>query len=101
MGGTSVNVKVYLGGVEKDSFTLTQGQGARKTYAGLNNGPLCVKSTDGVTPILASERFISTYLSSASYSEMMGYPSNKLVTSYWFPWYNNLSYSTELRIAKP
>jgi hypothetical protein len=101
MGATSVDVKVYLAGVEKDSFTLTQGQGARKSYAGLNNGPLCVVSTDGVTSILASERFISTYLNSAAYSEMMGYPSNKLATTYWFPWYNNVSYSTEVRVARP
>jgi hypothetical protein len=101
MGGDSANIKVYLAGEEKDSFTLLPGQGARKIYSGFNNGPLCVKNTDGVTPILASERFISTYLNSASYSEMMGYPTDRLATSYWFPWYNNLSYSTELRIAKP
>jgi hypothetical protein len=98
MGGGNATIKVYLAGVEKDSFTLLTGQGARKTYPNLNNGPLCVVST---SPILASERFISTYLSSASYSEMMGYPTDRLASSYWFPWYNNLSYSTELRIAKP
>jgi hypothetical protein len=60
-----------------------------------------VVSTDGVTPILASERFISTYQSSGSYSEMMGYPNSRLDATYWYPWYNNKSYSTELRIAKP
>jgi hypothetical protein len=101
MGGDSASIKVYLAGSEVDSFVILAGQGARKSYTGYNNGPLCVTSTDGVTPILASERFISTYLSSSSYSEMMGYPSNKLASSYWFPWYNNISYSTELRIAKP
>jgi hypothetical protein len=90
-----------LAGSEIDSFTLLSGEGARKSYAGLNNGPLCVRSMDGVTPILASERFISTYLSSASYSEIMANPINKLATSYWFPWYNNISYSTEFRFGKP
>jgi pimeloyl-ACP methyl ester carboxylesterase len=101
--GTSgtAQVTVYLAGTQLDSFSLDAGQGARKTYASYNNGPLCVVSTDGVTPILASERFISTYLNSASYSEMMGYSSTRLDDMYWFPWYNNISYQTELRIAKP
>jgi beta-lactamase superfamily II metal-dependent hydrolase len=101
MGGNSASVKVYLAGTQLDSFTLLTGEGARKTYPTYNNGPLCVVSTDGVTKILASERFISTYQSSASYSEMMGYPRNRLDDTYWFPWYNNISYETELRIAKP
>ena len=101
MGATSVDVKVYLAGSEIDSFTLTGGQGKRGSYPTLNNGPLCVVRTSGTASILASERFISTYLNSASYSEMMGYPTNQFASSYWFPWYNNLSYSTELRIAHP
>jgi murein DD-endopeptidase MepM/ murein hydrolase activator NlpD len=101
MGGSTAQVKVYLAGSEIDSFNLNASQGARKSYATFNNGPLCLKSTDGVTPILASERFISTYGSSASYSEMMGYSRNRLDNIYWFPWYNNVSYETELRIARP
>jgi hypothetical protein len=32
---------------------------------------------------------------------MMGYPRNRLDDTYWFPWYNNISYQTELRMAKP
>ncbi len=101
MSGGDIQVKVSLAGLQIDTFALASGLGARKTYSSSNNGPLCVMSTDGVSPILASERFISTYINSASYSEMMGYPTNKLASSYWFPWYNNNSYSTEFRIAKP
>jgi hypothetical protein len=101
MGGSTAQVKVTLAGSQIDSFSLGAGQGARKTYPSINSGPLCVVSSDGTTPILASERFISTYLSSASYSEMMGYPSSRLDDTYWFPWYNNVSYQTELRMAKP
>jgi hypothetical protein len=101
MGSGSASVKLTLAGSEIDSFTLDAGLGARKSYTGKNNGPLCVVSTDGVTNILASERFISTYQSSGSYSEMMGYPNSRLDDTYWYPWYNNKSYSTELRIAKP
>jgi hypothetical protein len=100
-GNTDINVKIYLAGIEKDSFALTGGEGRRVSYQNFNNGPLCVVRTSGTAPILASERFISTYLDSASYSEMMGYPTNKLASNYWFPWYNNISYSTELRIARP
>jgi PKD repeat protein len=101
MGAGTAQVKVYLAGTQLDSFSVTAGQGARKNYPTYNNGPLCVVSTDGVTPILASERFISTYQSSASYSEMMGYSRNRLDDIYWFPWYNNISYETELRMAQP
>jgi hypothetical protein len=44
---------------------------------------------------------ISTYGNSASYSEMMGYSRERLDDTYWFPWYNNISYETELRMARP
>jgi hypothetical protein len=101
MGAGTAQIKVYLAGLQLDSFSLDAGQGKRIAYPGANGGPLCVVSTDGVTPILTSERFISTYQSSASYSEMMGYSRNRLDDIYWFPWYNNVSYETELRIAKP
>jgi hypothetical protein len=99
MGSNPALVKVYAAGSQIDSFTLIVGEGVRKAYVGLDQGPLQVVSTDGVTPILASERFIQTYLSSASYSEMMGYPGDQLSTQYWFPWYNNKSYSTQLRVT--
>jgi hypothetical protein len=97
----TAQMKVFLAGSEIDSFSLTGGEGKRVSYPNLDNGPLCVVSMDGTTPILASERFISTYLNSASYSEILGYPTDRLTSTYWFPWYNNLSYSTEFRIAKP
>lgn len=95
---TTEPIKVYLAGKEIDSFNLKAGEGKRVSYAGWNSGPLCIVST---TTILTSERFISTYLNSASYSEIIGYPASRLSFSYWFPWYNNISYSTELQIAKP
>jgi hypothetical protein len=101
MGGGTAAIKVYLAGNQIDSFNLGAGAGKRTAYPNVNDGPLCVVSTDGVTPILASERFISTYLNSSSYSEMMGYPKNRLARIYWFPWYNNMSYATELRMAIP
>jgi hypothetical protein len=101
MGGGTAAIKVYLAGSQIDSFSLSAGGGKRTSYPSANSGPLCVVSTDGVTKILASERFISTYLSSAAYSEMMGYPYSQMDDTWWFPWYNNISYETELRIARP
>jgi hypothetical protein len=101
MGGSTAQIKVLLAGSQIDSFSLDGGQGIRKAYSGKNDGPLCVVSTDGTMPILASQRFISTYLNSASYSELMGYPRNRLDDIWWFPWYNNVTYATEMRIAKP
>jgi hypothetical protein len=99
MGGNSAEVKVYAGGNLVDTLTLNVGEARRISYTGLDAGPLHVVSTDGVTKILVSERFIQTYQTSASYSEMLGYPNNRLATEYWFPWYNNVSYSTQLRVT--
>ena len=36
-----------------------------------------------------------------SYSEITGYPGNGLTTSCAFPWYNNFSFYTQLRIGVP
>jgi hypothetical protein len=103
MSRGSAQVKVYLGGSAIETFTLSAGAGRRVSYPGVNSGSLCVVSTDGATPILASERFISTYQNSSSYSEMIGYPMNQLTTTYWFPWYNNATggLSSELRFGLP
>jgi hypothetical protein len=52
-------------------------------------------------PVVASERVI-TYSDNGtpvSYSELMGYPANKLTTAYYFPWYNNVNMWTQLRFA--
>ena len=102
LGGNSAQVKVTLAGTALETFILSAGSGRRILYPGVNSGPLCVVSTDGSTPILASERFISTYQNSSSYSEIIGIPRNQLTTTYWFPWYTtNSSLSTEVRFGIP
>ncbi len=95
VGTTSTTVDVYVAGVLQRAYPLSAGQGLRESYAGVNNGPLEVKSTDG-TPIIASLRVI--FGSSSSSSEMMGYPASQLTSDYLFPWYtNNVNFASQVR----
>src|SRR4030095_11518955 len=51
-------------------------------------------------PIIASIRIAYNDGSAwTSFSEMMGLPSNKLTSSYTFPWYNNATLNSQLRFG--
>jgi hypothetical protein len=68
-------------------------------FAGLNNGPVRIGSTNGVL-LLGAERVIyKVNGTNTSFSEMMGLPASQLDTTYWFPWYNNVDLDTQLRFA--
>jgi bacillolysin len=95
VGSTSAVIKVMVSNTELDSFTLDPGESTRKSYAGVDFGPIRIYSTDGTTRIIAAMRVIwkePGYRS--SYSELMGLPKEQLSTKYWFPWYNNLATSS-------
>ena len=93
-------VHVYIGGTELPGspFTLAAGASTRKSFAGINNGPVKIQSD---FPVVASERVI--YKASGgvntSFSEMMALPNSQLDTMYWLPWYNNVDIDTQLRFA--
>lgn len=99
MGGQSTTVSVYAGGQLLESFSLGVGDAARRNYTGVNKGPLRVVSS--ATNVMVSVRILYTGGSFESYYELMAYPGSQLTSTYWFPWYNNVAFPSELRIAVP
>ncbi|HJR78720.1 MAG TPA: Ig-like domain-containing protein [Anaerolineales bacterium] len=99
VSSSTATVRVYIGGVEMTGspFTLTPGAHVRKNFAGINNGPVKIVSTQN---IVVAERLIYKVNGiPTSFSEMMGLPDSQLDTTYWFPWYNNVDLDTQLRFG--
>ena len=99
VGSSTAAVHVYIGGAEMQGspFNLAAGASVRKSYAGVNNGPVRIASSQS---IVAAERVIYKVNGvNTSFTEMMGLPAAKLDTTYWLPWYNNVDLDTQLRIA--
>jgi hypothetical protein len=96
---STATVRVYIGGVEMTGspFTLAPGASARKSYAGIDRGPVKIESN---VNIVAAERVIYKVSGiPASFTEMMALPQGQLSTNYWLPWYNNRDLDTQLRIT--
>ncbi len=84
------NVDVLIAGNNMGNYGVPPGSSLREGYAGVDNGPAKIVSTNSVD-ILAALRVIWKEPGPRfSYSEMMGLPKEQLSTEYWFPWYNNL-----------
>jgi uncharacterized protein YcfL len=99
VSNTIATVRVYIGGLEMTGspFMLQPGASTRKSFAGVNSGPVRVASN---ASIVASERIIyKVNGTNTSFSEMMALPASHLDTAYWLPWYNNKDLDTQLRIA--
>ena len=97
VSGSAATVTVTIGGIPQPSFNLAAGESTRKTFAGINAGPVKIESTQN---IVAAERLM--YKASnvvTSFTETMAFPENQLDTVYWLPWYNNVDLDTQLRIA--
>jgi hypothetical protein len=93
-------VTVTIGGVPQPSFNLAAGESTRKSYPGVNDGPVEIVSTQN---IVAAERLIYKAAGgvNTSFSEMMALPNSQLDTTYWLPWYNNVDLDTQLRFGVP
>jgi len=101
VSASPAQVHVFIGGVEMDGspFPLAAGESTRKSFAGINNGPVKIVSDHGV-PIVAAERLLYKVNNVAtSFTEMMALPNSQLNTTYWLPWYNNNDLDTQLRFA--
>jgi hypothetical protein len=100
LGTGFARVKVLIGGKLKNEYNIPPQKSLQPGYAGVNDGPVKIQSTNGV-PVVASERVAFSPNGSiwTSYGEMMGMPSNQLANSYIFPLYNNVGFNSQLRIA--
>ena len=94
---TDINISV--GGGDQGQFFVPPQGSTRASFAGLNNGPAQIESTDAV-PLIGAERVIYKVNGvQTSFTELMGLPDGQLDTTYWLPWYNNVDLDTQLRIA--
>jgi membrane protein YqaA with SNARE-associated domain len=99
VSASTATVRVYIHGLQMigSPFTMLAGESIRKSFAGVNNGPVKIESN---VNIVASERIIYKYKGvNASFSEMMALPNRQLDTTYLLPWYNSVDLDTQLRIA--
>jgi hypothetical protein len=101
VGSAQATVHIFIGGTEMTGspFTLAVGQSTRKSFVGINNGPVKIQSD---VNIVAAERVIYKVNGvNTSFSEMMGLPNSQLNTAFWLPWYNNVDLDTQLRFGVP
>jgi glucose/arabinose dehydrogenase len=88
-------VSIYIGAA-KYNYTIAPQGSITPRYAGVQNGPVRVASTNGVK-IFTSER--SLY--GNSFNEVMGFPASQFTTDYWFPWYDNISMADWVLVGNP
>jgi hypothetical protein len=101
VGGAPATIRIYIGGVEMTGspFSLASMLSTRKSFPGVNNGPVQIVSNQ---PIVAAERLIYKVSNiPTSFSEMMALPHNQLDLVHWLPWYNNVDLDTQLRFGLP
>jgi hypothetical protein len=92
----TTTVKVYVGETLLGSYNLGPGESTRDRFFNIDEGLMRVVSTNGVK-IIAAMRIVT----SSSYTELMGFPSDQLTDEYWFPWYNNVTYNSGVRFGFP
>jgi predicted outer membrane repeat protein len=103
IGAAPTNVTVTIGGVRMAGtpFSLPANTSKRISFAGINGGPVRVTSS-GSVPIVASIRVLfpkSGVAPFTGFSEVMGIPQKLVGTAYHFPWYNNATLDSQLRVA--
>ena len=101
VSGTTASVNIFIGGslMPGSPFSLAPGASLRKSFAGINRGPVQIVSTQN---IIAAERVIYKVNNVAtSFSELMALPNSQLNTVFWVPWYNNVDLDTQLRFGMP
>ena len=99
VSNSTATVHVSIGGVEMQGspFTLQPGESTRQSFAGIDDGPVEIRSN---VNIVAAERAIyKVNGANTSFSEMMALPERQLDTTYWLPWYNNVNLDTQLRFG--
>ena len=95
------SVTITIGGtpVPGSPFTLLPGASIRKTFTGIDRGPVKIESD---IPVVAAERVIYNVNGvDTSFSEMMALPDSQLDLTFWLPWYNNKTLNTQLRFGIP
>jgi hypothetical protein len=99
VSGSPASVRVYIGGKQMPGspFRLAPGASIRKSFAGVNAGPVKIVSSQN---IVAAERMLYKVDGvDTSFSEMMALPDTQLDRVYCLPWYDSVNLDTQLRFA--
>jgi peptidyl-Lys metalloendopeptidase len=99
VSSATASVWVYIDGDEMEGspFTLAPGASTRASFLGVNAGPVQIVSNQD---IVAAERVIYKVNGAyTSYSEIMALPASQVNTTYWLPWYDNVTLDSQLRFA--
>ena len=102
VSSTNTSVRVFIGGQEMagSPFALIPGQSIRRSFA-VDKGPVIIRSTNGAKIIASLRVLFQSGGTSTAFSELMGLPETQLTTSYLFPYYNNQTLNTQLRVGVP
>jgi hypothetical protein len=93
------NINVKIGDTSIGTNGVPSQGSLRVSYAGIDNGPVNVTSTND-KPIIVSQRVLSKngrYIS--HFSELMGLPQHLVSKNYVFPAYDNSNFDSQLRFA--
>jgi hypothetical protein len=113
IGTAATQVRLFIGGVEMANctaippkpypYTLAADTSLSVSCPNVNKGPLRVIGVAAVpVSIVASLRILPRNASpEAVFAELMGLPLSKLATGYVLPWYDNVNFSSQLRVAVP
>ena len=99
VSASDATVHVSIGGtpVTGSPFTILAGKSIRKSFPGIDKGPVRIESNQNV---VAAERVIYKVNNlPVSFSETMALPNTSVDTTYWLPWYNSKDLDSQLRIA--
>jgi uncharacterized protein YcfL len=95
----NADIQIKIAGINMDDYHISPQSSIRKSYRGVDSGPVWIASTN-VVSFLAAERVIYKVNDlNTSFSELMAFPNHQLDTTYWLPWYNNIGLDTQLRFA--
>jgi hypothetical protein len=96
----ATDVTVTIGGVDCGTYTLQPSQSHRVNYA-LDTGPVVITSSNGATIIAALRDAYLVNGQVVSFVQLMGLPQAALSDTYYFPVYNNITLSGQLRFGVP
>jgi hypothetical protein len=99
VGNSTAAVQVFIGDEEMEGspFTLGAGESLKKSFAGVDDGPVKIVSNQNI--VVAEGVIYKVNHVNTSFTEMMALPDAQLDTIYWLPWYNNVDLDTQLRFA--
>jgi hypothetical protein len=96
----ATDVTITIGGVDRGTYTLQPSQSQRVSYP-LDTGPVMITSSNGATIIAALRDAYLVNGQVVSFVQLMGLPQAALSDTYYFPAYNNLTLSGQLRFGVP